>query len=479
LRRDPFEDPLPRVVPGEVVEPTPPPPPPHDEPPPHDQPRPHDEPPAHDEPPTRYEPPAARDTPEDPEPDDGYPDNPADAPAAGEPAPGPALPARTRPPRPFRPGSAPDEPSVAVLTLRDVRPIADYGGLHEAEDALVDALGAGLYHVVLASPRYRRGPFSSPVVRRALNTTRVLHPFRIEHHGRDAANTQADALLVLARDVTDAAALLGVPGWFELGRTVIVHIAVVTEKALRRNPDFVVQLRRRADALFSGTEMPPLGHLRSERLETVGVVPPLLDVLAFPLDDGRERTIDVFSPDARPPGQDQLLQHWAQSHRGSYQQSVGSLGADTSHTQHRRIFTSMAARSRLFLTNFVQFDTRRHAGAHREVDGRFYDAMAAGCALVGDLPVGSRRFSALVAPAMPMNLPLDAQQLPTEVSEALSDRAVSRRLGEVARATALRHGDAAHRWVEMSRLAGLPGSPGIQQRIAALAAQADRLDPPT
>jgi hypothetical protein len=135
----------------------------------------------------------------------------------------------------------------------------------------------------------------------------------------------------------------------------------------------------------------------------------------------------------------------------------------------------MAARSRLFLTNFDQFDHLRHAGAHREVGSRFYDAMAAGCALLGDLPLGSRRFSENVAPAQPLGLPSAAQQLPTEVVEALEDHAESERLGTAARAAALRRGDVAHRWTELASAAGLPRSPGIEQRIQQLATLADQL----
>jgi hypothetical protein len=327
--------------------------------------------------------------------------------------------------------------------------------------------------VVLTSPRYGRPPFDRPILRRALNTSRVVQPYRIEHHGQGGANAAADVLVVLARDLADAAALIGVPRWYELGHRVIMHVNVVTERDLRRYPELVVQLRRRVDALFSGTEMPPLGHLRSERLTTLGVVPPLLDVLAFPLYGDRERSIDVLSPDALAPGQDRLLRSWADRHDGNYQQGIGQLGAITSHGQRRKVFTSMAARSRLFLTNFDQFDRRRHAGSHREVGARFYDAMAAGCVLFGDLPSGSRQFHEHVAPAGPLPLPLSAQQLPTELRAALEDRAESRRLGAQARAAALRGADVAHRWTDMVTQTDLPNSPGILARIDQLAALAD------
>jgi hypothetical protein len=216
---------------------------------------------------------------------------------------------------------------VAILSLREVRPIADFGGLLEAEDVLRDVLSAGLYRVVVGSHRYTRAPFDRKVVRRVLSSSRVAHPYRIEHSTPDGG--PADVLLVLARDLRDASVLVGVPGWHALGHTVVVHVQVVTETALRRYADFVGQLRRRVDALFCGSEMPPLGHLRSERLRTVAVVPPLLDVLAFRPRAHAERTIDIFSPGPQPPGQHPLLSHWANTHNGNYQQDIGQLGAIT------------------------------------------------------------------------------------------------------------------------------------------------------
>jgi hypothetical protein len=364
-------------------------------------------------------------------------------------------------------------PRVAILSLREVRPIADFGGLQEAEDVLRDALAAGLYRVVLASPRYTRAPFDRPAVRRALGSTRLARPYRIEHHQRHGE--PADVLLVLARDLRDASVLVGVPEWYRLGRTVLVHLSVVTEVELRRYPELVSQLRRRVDALFSGSEMPPLGHLRSERLHTVGVVPPLLDVLAFRPRPHAERTVDVFSPGPKPPGQHQLLTEWAARHGGKYQHDIGQLGAITSLAQHRRIFTTMATRARVFLTNYEQFGHRRHAGAHREVGPRFYEAMAAGCVLTGDLPTSSRQFAEYVADAAPLRFPADAAALPTEVAAALGDPARSERLGRTARVAALRRNDVAHRWRAMAELAGIPASPGIQARIAQLAELANRV----
>jgi hypothetical protein len=133
----------------------------------------------------------------------------------------------------------------------------------------------------------------------------------------------------------------------------------------------------------------------------------------------------------------------------------------------------MATRSRLFLTNYDQFGARRHAGAHREVGPRFYEAMAAGCVLAGDLPVGSRQFGEYVADAHPLQFPADAHRLPAEVAAALDDPAESQRLGRLARAAALRRNDVAHRWRDMAELAGIPVSPGIENRIAQLADMAD------
>ncbi|HTK66634.1 MAG TPA: glycosyltransferase [Pseudonocardia sp.] len=372
-------------------------------------------------------------------------------------------------------------PRVAILSLREIRPVANYGGLREAEDALVDALAAGLYRVVLSSPRFSRGTLAKPAVRAVLNTSRVVHPYRIEHHQRrDGA--PADVLLVLARDLGDASVLVGLPGWNELGDRVIVHIESVTDWDLRRYADLMGHLRRKVDALFCACEMPPLGYLRTMhgRLSTVDVVPPVLDVLAFPVrSDPGHRTIDVFCPGPAPAAQNQLLRQWASLNDGSYQQNIGQLGAINSLDQHRKIFTSMATRARVFLTNHERYSQRQIGpgrDGYQSVNTRFYEAMAAGCVLIGDLPHGSRQFAEYVRPAGPLNFPLDADRLPDDVYAVLDDKEHAQKLGAVARATALRRNDVAHRWKHMATLAGIPTSPGIEARIRQLAEQAERVE---
>jgi hypothetical protein len=364
--------------------------------------------------------------------------------------------------------SARRAPSVAVLSLREIRPVANYGGIREAEDVLVDALSAGLYRVVVSSPRFRRGALAKPAVRTLLNSSRVVHPYRIEHHQRDGGRP-CEVLLVLARDLADASVLVGLPDWHRLGEFVIVHVESVTDWELRRYAEVVAHLRRRADALFAACEMPPLSYLASMsgRLRTVDVVPPMLDVLAFPVRaDPMHRTIDVFCPGRVPMPQHQLLQQWAGRNEGSYQHDIGQLGAITSLDQHRKIFTSMATRARLFVTNHERYGGRQ--GVHRSVHTRFFEAQAAGCALVGDLPVESRLYAQYIAPSQPFALRMDAEVLPHEVLAALDDPEISRTVGTLSRQTALRRNDAAHRWKQMAELIGFPVAPGIEARIAEL-----------
>lgn len=394
------------------------------------------------------------------------------------PGPGPTLTvpqpqARSRGDSSRRPADA--GPSAAILSLRDVRAMSDHSGLFEAEEALIECLDARLHRVVLASARYRRPPLRAPAVRRALSYSRVASPYRIQHH--HDAEDPADVLLVLARDLADAAALVGLPDWYRLGQLVMMHVQAVSEQDLRRHPELVRLLRRQVDALFVGSEMPPLGFLRSPRLRTVEVVPALLDVLAFPYRSGRaDRTIDVFSPGAHHPAQHQLLLSWANAHDGSYQHDMGQLGATTSLGQRRRVFTTMATRSRVFITNYTRLGRRRHTGDHREAGAAFYEAMAAGCVLAGDLPTGSRLFGSYVAAAGPLRFPVDATVLPTELADVLGDADACERLGAGSRAAALRHNDVAHRWRQMAGYAGVPVAPAIDARITQLGQLADRPD---
>jgi len=118
-------------------------------------------------------------------------------------------------------------PRIAILSLREVRPIADFGGGDGAEEVLRDALAAGLYRVMVSSPRFTRGPLHRPVVAPGAQLSRW--PARTGSSttsarrtgGRPGCTGQGPAGCLRA----------GRPaGWYELGDQVIMHVSVVPSR---------------------------------------------------------------------------------------------------------------------------------------------------------------------------------------------------------------------------------------------------------
>src|SRR3954471_18496635 len=277
--------------------------------------------------------------------------------------------------------------------MRSIRHVPWYCGLVQAEDVLIGCLDARLHTVEVAGPQWERGPIASPHVRRAISLTHMARPYVLRPPRREVP--QADVLVVFANDLHDAGVLLNVDGWEQLGKKVIVYVVEISGTDLRRYPDVIAHLSRRADHFFTGSEGPSLARFRplGARVQTTAVVPPMLDVLAFPdRPDPSERPVDVVNVGRRSPSQHALLSEWAAEHDGYYVHDPAYLPTVTSLADHRQLFAATLTRSRLFIANYARFNQpSQHNGAH-EVGTRFYEGMAAGCIIAGEMPVRSQRF---------------------------------------------------------------------------------------
>ncbi|HXV91899.1 MAG TPA: hypothetical protein VD813_01270 [Pseudonocardia sp.] len=371
---------------------------------------------------------------------------------------------------------------MSLLSLRAERRVPWFGGLFDAENALAACFRALVHRVEVSSPVYRKGPLASPHVRRVLTSTGLAHPHRI-HHDPLSGTEPADVLLVVLNDLHDAAVLLGLPGWERLGEVVVMHCAEINEPELRLYPEVVRHLQRRVDHLFVSMPCGALDGLRAHRLRTTAVVGPLLDVLAFPYRPRAvDRAVDVLNIGRRSPAQHALFKRWAEQSDGFYVFDSGYVSSVRSLADHRRLFTQLTSRSRVFVANYAAFDKGRRGFPTPQIGARFYEGMAGGCVLTGALPTGAPHY-ATVAAAEPVALDLDADRLPGELLDVLADPAEQERRGRAARVTALREVDVVHRWREMAAHAGLPDSAGVQRRVlrleaAARAAAAARADGP-
>jgi hypothetical protein len=364
--------------------------------------------------------------------------------------------------------------TYSVVSLRSIRNVPWYCGLVQAEDVLVDCLGARLHTVEVAGARWERGPAASMHVRRAISLTHLARPYVIRPAERDVAPT--DVVVVFANDLHDAGVLLNVEGWERLGKKVIVYLVEITGTDLRRYPDVIAHLSRRADGLFTGSEGPSLERFRPAggRVQTTGVVEPMLDVLAFPdRPDPAQRPVDVVNVGRRSPSQHALLSEWAAAHDGYYVRDQSYLPTVTSLADHRQMFAATLTRSRLFIANYARFNQPSQQNDAPEVGTRFYEGMAGGCIIAGELPVRSQRFQERFASLGWLEFPVESASLPPAVCEALDEPASHAAIGRRARSEALRAHDVAHRWREICKVAELPIAAGVEARVERLAQLAD------
>ncbi len=277
---------------------------------------------------------------------------------------------------------------------------------------------------------------------------------------------------IAVNDLYELALVMSTRGWDRLGGTVVIHVSEISDRDLRRYPEIARRLGRHVDHLFVGTEGVELGHLKTARLRTIEVVPPLLDVLAAPVNDARPRPIDVLNVGRRSPEQHDAIARWVAAHDGFYWFDTHRILEVASVLEHRAMFNAVAARAKVFITNTARFDDPVHRTGSGEVGARFYEAMAAGCVLAGDMPVSTRAFRERVAPVDPIPFGLRDATLPGDLIEVLTDEGTRRARGVATRRFALLHHDIAHRWVEMAEHAGLPVSPGVTERITSMAEHA-------
>ncbi len=355
----------------------------------------------------------------------------------------------------------------AVISTREVRRVPWNGGVVQAEDVLVDCLGAELHLITPKVPSAGRSALDTRLGHRIVSlgglTTRRLDP---------EPGAPADLAFIAVNDLFELALVMSTRGWDRVGETNLLHVSEISERDLRRYPETVRRLVREVDHLFVGTEGVDLGHLRAKRLRTVEVVPPLLDVLAVPVEGVPSRPIDIVNVGRRSPDQHVALTRWVEANGGFYWFDTHRIKDVGSVLEHRAMYNAVAARTKVFITNTARFDDPVHRTGTGEVGARFYEAMAAGCVLAGDMPVATRAFRERIAPVDPIPFPLRGSDLPGDLIDVVRDEPTQRSRSVTTRRFALLHHDIAHRWVEMVTHSGLPISPGVTARLATLAAQA-------
>jgi hypothetical protein len=360
--------------------------------------------------------------------------------------------------------------SVAILSLRSVRRVPYYGGIVEAEDVLAACLGARVHTVELGAA-LGRGPLAATKLHRLIAATTVLHPYRIDPDPGDGP--RADLAVILVNDIHDLTMVMGARGWNRLGEQVVVHVMEMGRRELQVFPDTFARLERNVDHLFYCFSGIPPERLHRRRIRTVATVPGMVDVRRFPDRRHTKRPIDALNFGRRDPDQHRALIRWADPADRFYDYDTGPLARVQSVAEHRHHFVQRLTRSRVVVANLARFDEpERRQGGESVLGLRYWEALAAGCALVGQHPENLVAAHPDVAAAGLTAFPVGSEELPPAMRAVLEDPAESDRLGCLARRAALDGHDVAHRWRAIEERAGLAPAPGITQRIAELRATA-------
>ncbi len=205
--------------------------------------------------------------------------------------------------------------------------------------------------------------------------------------------------------------------------------------------------------------------------ETIGrpvqYLPMSTDVTRFgPATIDQERPIDLFVPGRRDEDQHRAMLSWAAAEDRLYMYDTTVVGAPAELKPHRDALGERYAKTKITVCNYAKKDETKVIGQHRVMPGRLWEALAAGCALVGD-PPSSESQRAAFGRQVVTPLPEGADEVAPFLENVIASRSHTEIAGQVA--LAYRGHDWAHRWGALFDQVGLSTPAGLQARIDDLA----------
>ena len=134
---------------------------------------------------------------------------------------------------------------------------------------------------------------------------------------------------------------------------------------------------------YSGT----VGPLSEQIGRPCFFVPPGIDAIRFcPHPQKLERVVDIYSVGRRSRSTHEALLQMAERRNLFYlHDSIEGTKAFNSN-EHRRLFANTAKRSKYFTVNPGQIDRPEKRGSQIEIGNRYFEGIAAGTILVGEIP---------------------------------------------------------------------------------------------
>ena len=350
-----------------------------------------------------------------------------------------------------------------VVSQRNLHPVVSCCLLFEFEDSLVVGEGAE----VVAPGRSPFAPGRARTVASHLgefSTAFAVASWR----GVNLPSGKHELVFVNVLSLADLAALEPVSAIRRLGRISVCNITEIWSTGLAIRTGELRALR--------GFDLVTVGCAGSveEVVRLTGrpclYLPPSVDALAMcPFPGGPSRVIDVYAMGRRPAGTHAGLLGLAAS-RGwyyLYDTVAGNVGF-TSHQEHRLQLADRIRRSRYFLTNVGKANAERETGNQQEIGQRFFEGAGGGAVLFGAPPRTVHFQKWFGWPDAVVELPYDSEDVARCLDPLESDPARVERIRRRNVAESLRQHDHVHRWSRILEAVGLPETPTMGARKAAL-----------
>jgi len=194
-------------------------------------------------------------------------------------------------------------------------------------------------------------------------------------------------------------------------------------------------------------------------------LPPGIDALKFcPYPDPPKRVIDVYSIGRRAKVTHQKLLEMTRQRDFFYIYDSLAGSQVINWEEHRAILANIAKRSRIYIVNPGLIDLPEVRGNQIEIGNRYFEGVAAGCILVGEIPQNEAYGNLFDWPDAMIPLPFDSDRIGEIISELDKhpDREEAQHRNNIVHA--LRRHDWTYRWESILRIAGLDPAPGLFTR---------------
>jgi hypothetical protein len=200
-------------------------------------------------------------------------------------------------------------------------------------------------------------------------------------------------------------------------------------------------------------------------------VPPGIDSIRFcPYPANPERVVDVYSIGRRSQATHQAILKMVDERGIFYLHDEGSeVSNPINPKEHRSLFASIAKRSKYFMVNPGLIDRPDIRGSQIEIGSRYFEGVAAGVIMVGEIPNNGAFEHLFDWPDAVVHLPYGSDRIVALIDELEEQPERQERIRRMNVVQALARHDWAYRWEKILENVGLGPMPELLQRKERLA----------